>query len=148
MGDSIVLSATNSKLAGCRPCIPSLLRCGLLLAGVKLALEAKGFGPTWRWIRRRTDGTALVDDVSAVLVTVTEYRLATAAALYPGRALCLEQSLALYYLLRRAGVGVEFRIGVQMYPFLAHAWVEYRGQPLNDVPEHVKQFAPFDEASL
>jgi hypothetical protein len=49
--------------------------------------------------------------------------------------------MVLFYVLRRAGVSAEFRIGVQPYPFLAHAWVEYLGQPINDVPEHIKRFA-------
>jgi len=29
---------------------------------------------------------------------------------------------------------------------MAHAWVEYRGEPINDVPEHVRIFTAFDEA--
>jgi hypothetical protein len=82
-------------------------------------------------------------DIEAV--AATEYAVAMAGALYPGRALCLEQSLALYYLLRRRGVAVKFRMGVQAHPFLAHAWIDYRGVPLNDVPEHVKQFVPLPD---
>jgi hypothetical protein len=67
-----------------------------------------------------------------------------AAALYPGHAACLERSLMLYWHLRRAGVPVAFRMGVQMYPFLAHAWVEHDGVPINDVPEHVRLFRPIE----
>ena len=68
-----------------------------------------------------------------------------AGALYPGRALCLEQSLALYYLLRRRGVPVRYCQGVQPYPFEAHAWVEYGGTPINDVIDHVTLFARFPD---
>jgi transglutaminase-like putative cysteine protease len=68
-----------------------------------------------------------------------------AGALYLGRAKCLEQSLALYYLLRRQGVAVAYCQGVQPYPFRAHAWVEYRGQVINDVPEHARFFARLPE---
>jgi hypothetical protein len=35
-------------------------------------------------------------------------------------------------------------MGVQMYPFLAHAWVEHDGVPINDVPEHVQLFRPIE----
>ncbi len=68
-----------------------------------------------------------------------------AAALFPGRALCLEQSLTLYVLLRLAGATVRLRLGVQAYPFGAHAWVEYLGRPLNDIEEHVAFFAPLPD---
>jgi hypothetical protein len=27
---------------------------------------------------------------------------------------------------------------------MAHAWVEYRGEPINDVPEHVRIFTALD----
>ena len=67
-----------------------------------------------------------------------------AAALYPGRAACLERSLVLYWWLRRAGVPVQFRMGAQLYPFLAHAWVERDGRVINDVAEHVKLFRPIE----
>jgi hypothetical protein len=32
---------------------------------------------------------------------------------------------------------------VRPYPFQAHAWIEYRGSVVNDLPEHVAQFARF-----
>jgi hypothetical protein len=70
-----------------------------------------------------------------------EYAVAMAGALYPARAMCLEQSLTLYYLLRREGILVGYCQGAVPYPFESHAWVEYRGEPVNDVAEHVKLFA-------
>jgi hypothetical protein len=81
------------------------------------------------------------EQASMDTVRAAEYRVAMAAALYPGRAKCLEQSLVLYCLLRRKGIGVHYYQGVRPYPFQAHAWVEYRGEVINDVPEHVAQFA-------
>ena len=41
---------------------------------------------------------------------------------------CLPRSLALFGFLRSMGLAVEHVIGVQLVPFLAHAWVEYRGR--------------------
>jgi hypothetical protein len=41
-------------------------------------------------------------------------------------------------------VPVQFRMGAQLYPFLAHAWVEHRGRVINDVAEHVKLFRPIE----
>jgi hypothetical protein len=74
------------------------------------------------------------------MVAAIEQAVAMAAALYPGRALCLEQSLALYDVLRRQGVSVSFRMGVQPHPFQAHAWIEHGGTPINDIAEHIKPF--------
>jgi hypothetical protein len=121
-----------------------VLRCGLLLLAVKLALRMWGFGRTWRWVERRARRIAVRDDVAPADLAATEYRVALVAALWPGRALCLEQSLVLYYVLRRAGVPAEFHLGVQPHPFLGHAWVEHHGVPVNDFPEHVAQLQPLE----
>jgi hypothetical protein len=122
--------------------VPSVLRCGAMIFALKAALRIGGFAGVANWIRRRVQSLPATTFVAAEDVTTTESAVATAAALYPGRALCLEQSLVLYYVLRSQGVAVKFRMGVQAHPFAAHAWVEYRGEVLNDVPEHLKAFAP------
>jgi hypothetical protein len=121
----------------------SVLRCGLMLFVVKTALRILGFGATMRWIRRRTGRVVAAMPASPEALGAADRSVALAGALYPGRALCLEQSLVLYYLLRRRGVAVEYCQGAQPHPFQAHAWVEYRGEPINDIPEHVKRFARF-----
>jgi hypothetical protein len=133
----------HSIQAACVPGLqmPTILRCIVLIAVVKLALRTLGFGRTIKWLRRRMAVTPEVPSSNVESVRRTEYVVAMAAAFYPGRALCLEQSLVLYYLLRRQGVPVKYCQGVQPQPFSAHAWVELLGKPINDVPEHVKLFA-------
>jgi hypothetical protein len=42
---------------------------------------------------------------------------------------------------RRRGIGVQYCHGVMAHPFEAHAWVEYHGEVVNDIPEHVRAFA-------
>jgi hypothetical protein len=120
--------------------IPSVLRCALMIFAMRMSLKIRAFGPTIAWIRRRVETVRPAAPIRADLVTATEHAVAMAGAFYPGRAKCLEQSLALYYLLRRQGVPVRYRQGVQFYPFQAHAWVEYQGEVMNDVAEHVKHF--------
>jgi hypothetical protein len=120
--------------------VPSVLRCGFMIFALKMALKFGGLGLTIRWIRRRVEALPEATAADPGGVTATEYAVALAGALYPGRALCLEQSLLLYYLLRLQGVAVKYCQGVQPYPFAAHAWVEYRGEPINDLVEHVKHF--------
>lgn len=73
--------------------------------------------------------------------------IAVAAAFFPGRAICLEQSVALYLLLRRWGHDdAALRVGVQPYPFLAHAWVELAGRPLLENDDDMVKFVAFPEA--
>ncbi len=62
-------------------------------------------------------------------------RLGRAAArtltLVPGDTRCLARSLVLTRLLARRGISAKLVIGARAAPdFLAHAWVEYDGQPV------------------
>jgi hypothetical protein len=125
--------------------LPSHLQCASVLVAVKLLLTIAGYRPTLRWVQRRVEGIPTAEGVSVEVVRRIESRVALVAAVYPGRALCLEQSLALYMLLRRRGVAAKYCAGVQPHPFLAHAWVEYRSQPVNDVLEHVQCFVRLPE---
>jgi hypothetical protein len=124
--------------------VPGVVRCGLVIAGLKLGLATTGFARTLRWVERRS-AHALEHPGDVAPIEAVAHAVAMAAALYPGRALCLEQSLTLYYLLRRRGIDARLRLGVQPHPFSAHAWVEYGGAPLNDFPEHVKHFIALPE---
>lgn len=55
---------------------------------------------------------------------------------------CLSHSLTLWLLLRRNHVESDLCIGVRRdgRALAAHAWVECRGRPLNDVPDIGEQF--------
>jgi hypothetical protein len=51
--------------------------------------------------------------------------------LMPGDTRCLARSLVLTHLLARRGIPAKLVIGARATPeFLAHAWVEYDGQPV------------------
>lgn len=128
-----------------QPGVPSALVALLTVAGVKLALRAFGIGPTLRWVLRRTSCSGVVRPDADLVVAATMRAVALAAALYPGRALCLEQSVALCWLLRRAGLDARVRFGVQAYPFLAHAWVDFDDKPVNENPEHLRCFVPMPD---
>lgn len=60
---------------------------------------------------------------------------------------CLEESLALWYLLRKRGIFACLRIGVRKEneKFEAHAWVEYRGEALNQDEALHRHYAPFEQ---
>jgi hypothetical protein len=125
--------------------VPSVLRCGMTIARIKWLLGTSGFEGTLAWIRARIENIPATATAELDRVRALEYAVAMAGALYPGRARCLEQSLTLFYLLRRQGVAVKYCQGAQPYPFQAHAWIEYRGEVINDVPEHSQFFARFPD---
>jgi hypothetical protein len=55
---------------------------------------------------------------------------------------CKERALVGYHLARQRGWPAELVVGIQHYPFLAHAWVEVAGRVLTDEPGHCSLFAP------
>lgn len=61
------------------------------------------------------------------------------------RPACLVRSVALQRMLRSRGIrGSRIHIGVRLDggSFVAHAWVEWNGQVLGDIPAYVRTFAP------
>ena len=123
---------------------PSVVTCFALLSMAKAGLAFAGFGKTLRWIESTVERRPSRTDCAAEAVDIAE-RVARAAAFFPGRALCLEQSLVLHYVLRRAGIQSVLRLGVMGRPFGAHAWVEHAGAPLNESPERTRQYATFGD---
>jgi transglutaminase superfamily protein len=67
-----------------------------------------------------------------------------ASVCYWKQALCLHRSAAATCLLRRLGVPAQMVIGVQQFPFRAHAWVEVDGRVVNDRSQVRDKFAVLD----
>jgi hypothetical protein len=63
---------------------------------------------------------------------------------------CLEQSLVLWWLLRRRGIDAVLRIGARKDSnrFEAHAWVALDSQVLNDAAADHRHFVPFERPIL
>ena len=63
---------------------------------------------------------------------------------------CLEQSLVLWWLLRRRGIEAVLRIGGRKdsQRFEAHAWVEVDSEVLNDTSDQHRHFVPFEKPIL
>lgn len=122
---------------------PSVLRCAAGLLAADLALNLLGFRRTLRlyqWLGRdRSDGSTFDAELTDACATA----VAAAAAFYPRRAICLEQSLVLYRMLRRRRQPARLRVGARPMPFAAHAWVECAGAPVNELPERLDQLVPF-----
>ena len=113
----------------------------LLMAAMDVLPRIIGLRRTFALLRRIAP--LRERDWNAALVEETARRVAIAGAFYPRRALCLEQSLTLFVLLRRRGVPAELRLGVQPRPFYAHAWVEVEGRPVNESADLPLKLAAF-----
>jgi transglutaminase superfamily protein len=123
---------------------PSIARCFVTLLFARLALKTLGFRRTVRFARWRGRRAGRRTPRSTPLAAARS--VAIAGAFFPGRAVCLEQSIALFLVLRRLGHEASLRIGVQPYPFLAHAWVEHDGQAVLEDEETVARFVAFPGA--
>lgn len=114
---------------------------------VRVCLRCVGVQRTAQLLARLSARCALADTAcppTANLVTVSDFaqRVADVCAFFPARMLCLDQSLILWFFLRRRGLLPTFRIGVRPLPFAAHAWVELDGVPLNEDWERVRLLRP------
>jgi hypothetical protein len=125
-------------------------RCVVALGVASLGVRLVGVNRTLRairtWTRERANGVAVADPVA--VATDVAGRVAGVAAFMPGRVRCLEQSLALFALLRHLGIDAAFRIGVRPYGFFAHAWVECNGRPIDEHPETLRSIVPLPEWPL
>jgi hypothetical protein len=146
MGWYSSLKANGAKLRRLTPAEWCWLGQALvLLPASGLALRLVGF-QRWqavlgRFAPRERPTAPSVDP--PIEQTARMVRVAAAHGLAP--ATCLEQSLALWWLLRREGVASEVRVGVRKGSgrLEAHAWVEVGGRVLNDRSDVGDAFAPF-----
>ena len=83
-------------------------------------------------------------------VSRAEASMAEAVSLVAGRrvvgALCLGRSLLLWFLLRRRGMDAALIVGSKSHvdeTWMAHAWVELDGHPVNDVADVRDHYASF-----
>jgi len=121
-----------------------LWQAWLLLPIVKLSLRLIGYRRTL-WLLQalcvRKILFALAEtDVAALGLLVN---IAARYSVLPIN--CLPRALVLWWLLQRAGVVADLRIGVQKKggALAAHAWVERAGEPLNERTNVLMRYVPF-----
>lgn len=138
-----------------QPSVPGLIPTFALISVLDVVARIGGIGRALRFANRlagfhATSSSAPSErtfEANETTDAITR-RVVMAAAFYPRRALCLEQSLALYVLLRRRGIDAALRLGVQTIPFSAHAWVEVNGVPVNEKQGHIEQLSIFQQAGI
>ena len=121
---------------------PRASACLLLLTLMSLALRMLGLRRTIA-LAYRLGGRIGEQRRDDPLARESALSVVRAAAFFPARAECLEQSLVLLIVLRRRGMAAELRVGMQPMPFTAHAWVELHDWPINEQPDFVARLAPF-----
>jgi len=128
------------------------LRAAVLLPFISLSLRLRGFGATQSSLQKRLPRalTAISDQSSgeqAERAALTARMVRSAAHRTWGSPACLEQSVALWWLLGRQGIASSVRIGTRKSEekFEAHAWVERDGVALNELEEAHKRYAAFRE---
>jgi hypothetical protein len=125
-------------------------RAAILLRLVRWSLRLRGYGKTFTWLQRRIQFQSKVGETrpeSRDQMQVT-CRMVRAALRYSlAQFSCLEESLTLWYLLRKQGIPACLRIGVlkENEKFEAHAWVEHAGEALNQDEAIHQHYAAFDQ---
>jgi Transglutaminase-like superfamily len=128
------------------------LRAAVLLPFISLSLRLRGFRATQSSLqdhlpRAASSVSDRSDAAQAQPIILTARMVRSAAHRTWGRPACLEQSLALWWLLGRQGIASSVRIGTRKTEekFEAHAWVECDGVALNEPEESHKHYAAFGE---
>jgi hypothetical protein len=132
-----------------RPARGLFLRAAVLLPLMSLSLRLRGFRKTQAFLQKILSTSNNEADSSAPSRAELTVRMVRAAVRHGvGHPTCLEESLALWWLLGRQGIASELRIGVrkQDEKFEAHAWVEREGNALNEPESLHAHYAAFDAA--
>jgi len=125
-------------------------RAAIVLPLVRWSLRLRGYGKTITALELRVQFKAKEVETRPEMrdgVQVT-CRMVRAALRYsPAQFTCLEESLTLWYLLRRQGIPACLRIGVRKEneKFEAHAWVEHGGEALNQDEAMHRHYAAFGQ---
>jgi Transglutaminase-like superfamily len=125
-------------------------RAAILLPLVRWSLRLRGYGKTFTSLQRRVQFQAReAESWPASREGVqTTCRMVRATLRYSfSQYTCLEESLTLWYLLRKQGIPVWLRIGVRKEneKFEAHAWVEHGGTALNQDEAMHQHYAAFEQ---
>jgi hypothetical protein len=126
-----------------------LAQAAVALPAVAALIRVKGLKGCQALLARLSPvaNPGLRADGSAESLARGVVRIVTAAAAHgPYRANCLQQSVTLWWLLRRRGLEGELRIGTRKRDghFDAHAWVEFSGRALNESRDVGARYAVFE----
>jgi hypothetical protein len=125
------------------------LRAAALLPLISFSLRVRGFRKTQASLQKHLPSPCdSPDDFARGHAALTARMVQAAVRHSLGHPTCLEESLALWWLLGRRGISSELRIGVRKHgeKFEAHAWVERDGTALNEPQSLHEHYGAFDTA--
>ena len=125
-------------------------RAAILLRLVRWSLHLRGYGKTYTSLQKRLHPQALGVETRPEMREEAQVtcRMVRAAVRYSlAQFTCLEESMTLWYLLRKQGIPACLRIGVRTEngKFEAHAWVENGGEALNQPEAMHRHYAAFEQ---
>jgi len=122
------------------------LRAGLMLPLISISLRMRGFGVTQGTLQKLFPPPKKETIDSRRYAELTARMVRTAVHHGVGHPSCLEESLAVWWLLGRRGIASQLRIGIKKDSpkFEAHAWVELGGAPLNEPETPHQHYAAFE----
>ncbi|HUI50302.1 MAG TPA: lasso peptide biosynthesis B2 protein [Terriglobales bacterium] len=122
-------------------------RAAFLLPSIRISLRMRGYNATFAVLQSRA--SPIANDSSPSLDRVRKISRSVRSAVHHAflRFTCLEESLALWYVLRKQGIASQLRIGVRKShgKFEAHAWVEYAGEAVNQPEAAHLHYAAFEQ---
>lgn len=138
------ISVTSAAVGGPPKPLPGRFIVWLWLHSCYVRLRLFGYSSVVRGIQASEPARSERND--ALRAAAYRVRVASTFSILPTA--CLEESLCLLWMLKRAGHPATIRVGVQACPFRAHAWVECDGQPVGEDPFFLRTYAPMTIASL
>ena len=109
-----------------------VLKALLTLIQVNYYIKYKGFYNTICLIKKTQDALHSYSIPSYKELNNLATIINQACLLYPSRTKCLEWAITYVLVALKQGWQCNLEIGVQNYPFLAHAWVECEGKVIMD----------------
>ncbi|WP_369900970.1 lasso peptide biosynthesis B2 protein [Bacillus manliponensis] len=107
-----------------------------LLFYVDYLLNKKGLKETCEWMKEKKSKNARnIENIEELYMMCEIIQRACTKHFLKDRALCLHQSLVVYYILSKSGYKVDMCIGASKVNFTAHAWVEFQEQVINDTQD-------------
>lgn len=123
----------------------SLAEALVVVPATAVLLRAFGYGRLRGWMARAGGPPPVAADARARELA---WCVGVAARRGLVRPACLARSMALWWMLRRAGIDSDLRIGVRKVASAvgieAHAWIERAGVVLNDSPAVKARYVAFN----
>ena len=114
-----------------------LLQAYLTLIRMESLLKKNDFPALYKMVRN----SPVVDPPYRIEMNRICSTVNIACVWYWKQVLCLQRSAALTCLLRKYGIPAHMVIGARLWPFASHAWVEVRGQVVNEKAYIREKFA-------